>query len=151
MAFILSASGNPEVWLSESMMSQLKINQQSKQRSGPCWSPDGRRLIVTSDSRVVHSFMNSRFPSRLTRIPTNISSHCTEATGTQGSYPDRIYMPLVVDFKFANIALLKERPKFFPKVPRWDTTKLGKRWSSLVLHGKKFERSYSNCFVGYRV
>lgn len=82
VAMILSTSGNPEVWLASSPKSKPKrITRNKSNESGPCWSSDGRRLIVTSDSRGKPQLYEVSLSSgRLTRIPTNVSSHCTEAT-----------------------------------------------------------------------
>ena len=82
VALILSASGNPEVWIAQNMESKpKKITNNRSNESGPCWSPDGRRLIVTSDSRGRPQLYEvSLSTGRLSRIPTNISSHCTEAS-----------------------------------------------------------------------
>jgi TolB protein len=82
VAMILSTSGNPEVWLAATPKSKPKrITRNKSNESGPCWSSDGRRLIVTSDSRGKPQLYEVSLSSgRLTRIPTNISSHCTEAS-----------------------------------------------------------------------
>lgn len=82
VALILSASGNPEVWLADSMSGKpRKVTNNRSNESGPCWSPDGRRLIVTSDSRGKPQLYEvSLSTGRLSRIPTNVSSHCTEAS-----------------------------------------------------------------------
>ncbi len=82
VAMILSTSGNPEVWLASSPKSKPKrITRNKSNESGPCWSSDGRRLIVTSDSRGKPQLYEVSLSSgRLTRIPTNVSSHCTEAS-----------------------------------------------------------------------
>ena len=81
VAMILSTSGNPEVWLAATPKSRPKqITTNKSNESGPCWSPDGRRLIVTSDSRGKPQLYElSLSYKKLTRIPTNVSSHCTEA------------------------------------------------------------------------
>jgi TolB protein len=81
VAMILSTSGNPEVWLAATPQSKPKrITRNKSNESGPCWSPDGRRLIVTSDSRGKPQLYELSLSAKtLTRIPTNISSHCTEA------------------------------------------------------------------------
>lgn len=81
VALILSASGNPDVWLAETAKSRpRKITNNRSNESGPCWSPDGRRMIVTSDSRGKPQLYEvSLSTGKLMRIPTNISSHCTEA------------------------------------------------------------------------
>lgn len=82
VALILSASGNPELWLAENMGSKpRKVTNNRSNESGPCWSPDGRRMIVTSDSRGRPQLYEvSLSTGRLSRIPTNISSHCAEAS-----------------------------------------------------------------------
>ena len=82
VAMILSTSGNPEVWLAATPESRPKqITKNKSNESGPCWSSDGRRLIVTSDSRGKPQLYEvSLSTGRLTRISTNVSSHCTEAS-----------------------------------------------------------------------
>jgi TolB protein len=82
VAMILSTSGNPEVWLAATPQSKPKrVTRNKSNESGPCWSSDGRRLIVTSDSRGKPQLYEvSLSTGILTRIPTNVSSHCTEAS-----------------------------------------------------------------------
>jgi TolB protein len=80
LALILSTSGNPEVWLASSSDSKpSRLTRNRSNESGPSWSPDGRRLLVTSDSRGKPQIYEVSVSSgNLTRISTNISSHCTE-------------------------------------------------------------------------
>ena len=82
VALILSSTGNPEVWLAPSPGSKPKrLTRNKSNESGPCWSSDGRRLIVTSDSRGKPQLYEvSLSTGALTRIATNVSSHCTEAS-----------------------------------------------------------------------
>jgi TolB protein len=82
IALILSTSGNPEVWLASSPSSKpSRLTRNRSNESGPSWSSDGRRLLVTSDSRGKPQIYEVSVSSgQLTRIPTNISSHCTEPT-----------------------------------------------------------------------
>ena len=79
---ILSTSGNPELWLAPNPRSKPKrITRNKSNESGPCWSSDGRRMILTSDSRGKPQLYEVSLSSGLlTRIPTNVSSHCTEAS-----------------------------------------------------------------------
>lgn len=82
LALILSSTGNPEVWTAKHPGARpQKLTTNKSNESGPCWSSDGRRLIVTSDSRgkpQLHEVSLST--GKLTRIATNVSSHCTEAS-----------------------------------------------------------------------
>ncbi|WP_269542642.1 hypothetical protein [Cerasicoccus fimbriatus] len=82
VALILSSPGNSELFIQD-------INQSRKPRrlttnryveADPTWSPDGRRLIVTSDMaggpQLYEIPSQGGVPSRL---PTNISGYCAEA------------------------------------------------------------------------
>lgn len=82
VALILSSTGNPEVWIAPYPNSKPKrLTKNKSNESGPCWSSDGRRLIVTSDSRGKPQLYEvSLSTGLLTRIATNVSSHCTEAS-----------------------------------------------------------------------
>ena len=82
VALILSSTGNPEVWIAPYPNSKPKrLTRNKSNESGPCWSSDGRRLIVTSDSRGKPQLYEvSLSTGSLTRISTNVSSHCTEAS-----------------------------------------------------------------------
>ena len=82
VALILSSTGNPEVWIAPHPNSKPKrLTKNRSNESGPAWSSDGRRLIVTSDSRGKPQLYEVSLSSgMLSRIATNISSHCTEAS-----------------------------------------------------------------------
>ena len=82
LALILSTTGNPEVWIAPTPSAKPKrLTKNKSNESGPCWSSDGRRLIVTSDSRGKPQLYEvSLSTGSLTRIATNVSSHCTEAS-----------------------------------------------------------------------
>ena len=116
VALILSASGNPEVWIAHRTWSpnQKKITNNRSNESGPCWSPDGRRLIVTSDSRGRPQLYEvSLSTGRLSRIPTTIGSHCTEASESKRSYTDRIHCRCGRRIQSTmNTVLPHEKPKF---------------------------------------
>ena len=80
-ALILSTSGNPELWLANTPYERpRRITNNKSNESGPCWSPDGRRLIITSDTRGKPQLYEVSLSSGvLSRIATNVSSHCVEA------------------------------------------------------------------------
>lgn len=80
-ALILSTSGNPELWMANTPYERpRRITNNRSNESGPCWSPDGRRMIVTSDTRGKPQLYEvSLSTGVLSRIPTNVSSHCVEA------------------------------------------------------------------------
>jgi TolB protein len=82
LAMILSGKRNPDVWIAASPSSKPKqLTRNKSNESGPCWSSDGRRLIVTSDSRGKPQLYEvSLSTGILTKIPTNVSSHCVEAS-----------------------------------------------------------------------
>ena len=80
-ALILSTSGNPELWMANTPYDRpRRITNNKSNESGPCWSPDGRRLVLTSDTRGKPQLYEVSLSSGvLSRIPTNVSSHCVEA------------------------------------------------------------------------
>ena len=90
-ALILSTSGNPELWLSSTPFERpRRVTTNKSNESGPCWSPDGRRIILTSDTRGKPQLYEVSLSSGvLSRIPTNVSSHCVEAAWNP-IYPTKI-------------------------------------------------------------
>ena len=121
IAMILSASGNPEVWISETTSAKpRKITNNRSNESGPCWSPDGRRLIVTSDSRGKPQLYEvSLSTGRLTRIATNISSHCTEAAWNPED-PTRIAFTAAVGggFQICEYSFAERKSKILTRGPK---------------------------------
>ncbi len=84
VAVTVSAPGNFELVLMDinNPKNRRRLTNNASIETDPCWSPDGRRLIVTSDK--VYSKPNLfEIPAQggpLTRLPTNISGYCAEAT-----------------------------------------------------------------------
>ena len=82
VAMSLSSSGNAEIFVAASIDSKprrLTINKSLE--TSPTWSPDGRRLAFTSDARgkpQIYEMPANGGPMR--RIPTNVSSYCSEPT-----------------------------------------------------------------------
>ena len=82
VAMSLSSAGNAEIFVAASIDSKprrLTINKSLE--TSPTWSPDGRRLAFTSDARgkpQIYEMSANGGPMR--RIPTNVSSYCSEPT-----------------------------------------------------------------------
>ena len=80
VAMILSGSGNAELYLSNAEGKDLRrLTRTEALESDPTWSPDGRRLAYTSDSPGrPQIFIMDASGARSTRVPTDISRHCSE-------------------------------------------------------------------------
>ena len=88
---ILSTSGNPELWLAPIPVPSPSASPVTKATNpDPAGLPMAGRMIVTSDSRGKPQLYEVSLSSGLlTRIPTSVSSHCTEA-GWNPADPTRI-------------------------------------------------------------
>ncbi len=80
VAMILSGSGNTEIYLSNGEGKDLRrLTRTEALESDPAWSPDGRRIAYTSDSPGrPQIFVMDASGARPTRVPTDISRHCSE-------------------------------------------------------------------------
>ena len=93
-----------------------KVTNNRSNESGPCWSPDGRRLIVTSDSRGGPQLYEvSLSTGRLARISTNISSHCTEAAGIRLILPGSLLPPQLGRISNLRIQFAARKTKILTK------------------------------------
>ena len=101
LALILSSTGNPEVWIAEDSDAKPKrLTRNKANESGICWSPDGLRLVVTSDSQGEPQLYEVSLTSgQLTRIATNVSSHSSEASWNPVD-PDKITFTAAVENGF---------------------------------------------------
>ena len=111
------------------MESKPKITNNRSNESGPCWSQDGRRLIVTSDSRGRPQLYEvSLSTGRLSRIPTNISSHCTEASWNPKD-PTRIAFTAAVGggFQVCEYSFAERKTKVLSKGSRMECNQIGRR------------------------
>jgi TolB protein len=80
IALILTTSGNAEVWLAEDPFSKPKrVTRNGSNEGNITWSPKGNRILVTSDvenySQLFEVILTT---GEIIKIPTNISSICTE-------------------------------------------------------------------------
>ncbi len=59
-----------------------RITNNKSRETAPTWSPDGRRIILSSDieggAKLFEVILSGRDKGRFRRIPTNISRECTE-------------------------------------------------------------------------
>lgn len=80
VAMVLSGSGNAEIFVSDAQGRNLRrLTHTPAVEADPTWSPDGRRLAFVSDSPGrPQLFTMSASGGPATRIPTDISRHCTE-------------------------------------------------------------------------
>ena len=82
IAMAISGSGDTEICVSDFNGKDLKrLTRNKSLESGPSWSPDGSRLVFTSDMLGKPQLFT--IPARggkARRLPTKVSSFCTEAT-----------------------------------------------------------------------
>ena len=81
VAMILSSSGNPELYISNNKGSNIqRITRNKSLEASPKWSPDGSKIILTSDKlgKPQLYLIAPTANAPLQRIPTNVSSYCAE-------------------------------------------------------------------------
>ncbi len=81
VAMVLSGSGNAEIYVGDADGRNLRrLTHTEALEADPAWSPDGRRLVFASDApgRPQIFTMDASGGGRPTRVPTDISRHCTE-------------------------------------------------------------------------
>lgn len=82
LAMSLSGAGNAdtEIYVTDANgKNPRKLTDNKSLEASPSWSPDGRRLVFTSDAPgkpQLYEISSSGGPMR--RIPTNVSSYCSE-------------------------------------------------------------------------
>lgn len=82
IAMTLSGAGNAdtEIYVTDAQgKNPRKLTDNKSLEASPSWSPDGRRLVFTSDAPgkpQLYEISSTGGPMR--RIPTNISSYCSE-------------------------------------------------------------------------
>lgn len=102
VALILSSKGNPELYLTNKAGKVLhRLTRTKSIESSPTWSPDGRRLMVSSDLKGTPQLYEIDLKSGrgMRRIPIAISRHCTEPVWSPLP-PERIAFTALVNRTF---------------------------------------------------
>lgn len=88
VAMILTSSGNPELYISDSNGKGLvRITSNRSLESAPDWSPDGKRLVISSNKPGKPQLFTvfPRAKSHMSVIRTNVSSYCAEPSWNQAN------------------------------------------------------------------
>jgi TolB protein len=82
VALILSSSGNTELYVSDvNGLRPKRITHNKSLKASPAWSPDGSRIILTSDEMGAPQLFEVTLPNgSMRRLSTNISKYCAEPT-----------------------------------------------------------------------
>jgi TolB protein len=84
VAMVLSGEGNPDIYVSNSEGRGVsRRTHSSTAKASPCWSPDGSRLVFTSEPGPQLYLMSSSGGTPQ-RIYTDISSYCAEPDWSRG-------------------------------------------------------------------
>ena len=113
LAMSLSGAGNAdtEIYVADANGNNpRKLTDNKSLEASPSWSPDGRRLVFTSDAPgkpQLYEMSSAGGPMR--RIPTNVSSYCSEPVWNPAD-PDQIAFTAAVGGGF-QIALYNARTR----------------------------------------
>lgn len=78
IAMVLTGGKNADVWTLEASGALRNLSRSDALEAAPSWSPDGGRLIFSSDARGNQLYVMSSQGGRMRRVPTNISGYCAE-------------------------------------------------------------------------
>ncbi|WP_082780750.1 PD40 domain-containing protein [Cephaloticoccus primus] len=82
VAMVLSGEGNAEIYVSDAQGRQIRrLTRTDAVEASPCFSPDGSRLIYTSDAAggpQLYVMPVAAGAGAARRVPTNISGYCSE-------------------------------------------------------------------------
>ncbi|MSU69432.1 MAG: biopolymer transporter Tol [Opitutaceae bacterium] len=118
VAMVLSGEGTPEIYLSNAQGRQVTRKTRSDAvKSSPCFSPDGSRLIFSSEPgpQLYVMPVGGGAPQRVT---TGISSYCAEPDWSRGN-PNKVVFTIRVGGKYqiAVLDLAKRRSEQVSKAP----------------------------------
>ncbi|MDQ8204910.1 hypothetical protein [Pelagicoccus sp. SDUM812003] len=79
IALIISGGRNADVWVREANGQFRNLTKSSGLEAAPCWSPDGSRIVFSSDQNGgVQLFVVPSFGGQMRRLRTDISGYCAE-------------------------------------------------------------------------
>ena len=101
VAMTLSATGNAEIFLSDAQgRIRRRLTKNNSIEASPDWSPDGSRLVFTSDSLgKPQIYVMDVASAQMQRVPTNISGNCSEPAWNP-KYPNLLAFTCVAGPEF---------------------------------------------------
>jgi TolB protein len=76
---VLSGEGTSEIYVSNAQGKMIsRLTRYPAVKAGPSWSPDGTRLVFTSEPGPQLFVMPAAVGAQPQRLPTNISRYCAE-------------------------------------------------------------------------
>jgi TolB protein len=123
VAMVLSGEGNPEVYVSNAQGRGIRRLTRTERNieATPSWSPDGSRLVVTSDAMATGKpqlYLLGVNGGSLQRIPTNISGYCAEPDWNHAN-PDLIAFTVATgnQFQIAVYSISKRESRILTRGP----------------------------------
>jgi TolB protein len=117
---VLSGEGNPEIYVGNAQGRQIRrLTNTPSIEASPAWSPDGSRLIFTSDAAGgPQLYTMSAGGGGMTRLSTNISKYCAEPDWSVGD-PNKIVFTAGVGrgYQVAVFDLSAQASKIVSKAP----------------------------------
>jgi TolB protein len=99
VAMVLSGEGNPDIYVSNAEGRSVSRRTRSRTaKASPCWSPDGGRLVFTSEPgpQLYIMYASGGTPQRLY---TDISTYCAEPDWSRGD-PNKLAFTIGVGRRF---------------------------------------------------
>lgn len=129
VAMVLSGEGNAEIYVGNAQGRQIRrLTRTDAVEASPCFSPDGSRLVFTSDAAGgPQLYLMSVGGGGMQRIPTNISGYCAEPDWSRAN-PNKIaftirigsgYQVAVYDFSKRAAAVQVSHAPFDGIEPCW--------------------------------
>ncbi|MCF7688952.1 MAG: biopolymer transporter Tol [Cephaloticoccus sp.] len=129
VAMVLSGEGSAEIYVGNAQGKQIRrLTRTDAVEASPCFSPDGSRLVFTSDAAGgPQLYTISVGGGTMRRVPTNISGYCAEPDWSRAN-PNKIaftirigsgYQIAVYDFSKGTAAVQASHAPFDGVEPCW--------------------------------